>query len=259
MIPIVLHHGLFGRDEIRLGPLRLSYFSKIDRAIADRGHLVIKTRVHPTASVERRSRELKQQILERLEMADRPNERVLLIAHSLGGLDARYMVSKLGMARHVAAVLTVCTPHRGSPYADWIERNLGQRMGLLPVVRKLGLDISAGIDLTTNACARFNDEVPDHPDVRYASVACARPFHQMPAFAMHSHAIVSAVEGDNDGLVSIKSGQWGEHLGTWPVDHWQAINRKFSIRHPSEDVSPRYLKVLEQWEVNPNDENARSR
>ncbi len=247
MIPVVLHHGLFGRDAIRLGPLRLSYFSKIDRAIADRGHLVIQTRVHPTASVERRSRELKQQILDRLESAGQPRAKVLLIAHSMGGLDARYIVSKLGMARHVAAILTITAPHRGSPYADWIERNLGQRIGLLPIVRKLGWDISAGIDLTTDACARFNDEVPDHPDVRYASITCARPCHQMPAFALHSHSVISAIDGDNDGLVSLKSGVWGEHLGTWPVDHWQAINRKFAIRHPSEDVSPRYVEVLEKW------------
>lgn len=246
MIPVVLHHGLFGLGDLRVGPLRMSYFHKIDRAIAARGHLVISTRVHPTASVAKRARELKQLILHRLEMADQPHAKVLLIAHSMGGLDARYMVSKLGMARHVAALLTICTPHRGSPYADWIERNLGQRMGLLPVVRKLGLDISAGIDLTTEQCARFNDDVPDHPDVRYASITCVRPRHQMPAFALHSHTVIGTAEGDNDGLVSDQSGRWGEHLGTWPVDHWQAVNRAFAIRHPSEDVSEEYLHALKR-------------
>jgi len=247
MIPVVLHHGLFGSDELRLGPLRRSYFHKIDHAIAERGHLVIASRVHPTASVVKRAKQLKRQILQRLEMAGQTNARVLLIAHSMGGLDARFMVSKLGMARHVAAVLTICTPHRGSPYADWIERNLGRRIGLLPVLRKIGWDLSAGIDLTTEQCARFNEQVPDHPDVRYASINCVRAWHQMPAFAMHSHAIVSAAEGDNDGLVSAASSVWGTHLSTWPVDHWQAVNRRFAIRHPSEDMSPEYLAVLDRF------------
>ncbi len=247
MSPIVLHHGLFGTDENRLGPLRRSYWHKIDSALRQRGHLVIATRVHPTAGVETRARELKQQILSRLDGAGH-REKIILIAHSMGGLDARYMVSKLGMARHVSAIVTVCTPHRGSPYADWIERNLGRRIGLLPVVRKLGINIAAGIDLTTERCARFNDEVPDHPDVRYASINCVRPRHQMPAFAMHSHTIINQAEGENDGLVSAKSAAWGEHWGSWPIDHWQAINRRFTILHANEDVSPRYVELVERLE-----------
>lgn len=247
MSPIVLHHGLFGTDEVRLGPLRRSYWHKIDSALRERGNLVISTRVHPTAGVETRARELKQQILSRLDGAGH-RERIVIIAHSMGGLDARYMIAKLGMARHVRALVTVCTPHRGSPYADWIERNLGRRIGLLPVLRKLGLDLSAGIDLTTERCARFNEEVPDHPDVRYASVNCVRPRHQMPAFALHSHTVIGQAEGENDGLVSAKSAVWGEHLASWPIDHWQAINRRYVIRLPGGDVSPRYVALMEQLE-----------
>lgn len=247
MATVILHHGLFGTDEIRLGPLRRSYWHRIDRAIATAGHTVITTRVHPTASIETRARQLKQQILDRLEgigAIGRPNERAVLVAHSMGGLDARYMISKLGMARHVESLVTIATPHRGSPYADWIVRNLGDRMGLLRFVTQLGLDISAGHDLTTAHCARFNDEVTDHPDVRYASIICSRPRHQMPAFALHSHSVIGAAEGDNDGLVSTTSAAWGEHLCTWPIDHWQAFNRHYSIRHRTVDVSPRYVEML---------------
>jgi triacylglycerol lipase len=245
--PIVLHHGLFGRDEYRLGPLRRSYFHRIERAIAQEGHLVIATRVHPTAGVETRARQLKQQILDRLAIAGLTGQRVLLIAHSMGGLDARYMVTHLGMARHVAGVLTVATPHRGSPFADWVQTQLGQRVGLLPMLQKFGLDLGAIIDLTTRACARFNEQVPDHPDVKYASITCGRPLRQMPAFAFASHHVIESAEGENDGLVSRASAAWGDVIADWPVDHWQAINRHFAIRHPADDISPSYLGAIEGW------------
>jgi len=247
MTPVILHHGLFGTDEIRLGPLRRSYWHNIDRAIAGRGHPVIATRVHPTASIETRARQLKQQILDRLEGIGHSGRRVVMIAHSMGGLDARYMISKLGMARHVEALITVATPHRGSPYADWIVRNLGDRFGLLRFATQLGLDLSAAADLTTTQAVRFNEEITDHPDVRYASVTCVRPRHQMPAFAIHSHSVVGAAEGDNDGLVSTTSAAWGAPLDSWPIDHWQAFNRHYTIRHRTVDVAPRYVELLDQF------------
>ena len=244
MPPVLLHHGLFGYDELKLGPLRMRYFHSIGQGIAAAGYPVIACSVHPTASVEKRATQLKQQILERLQAANLLGQRVVIVAHSMGGLDVRYMISRLGMGRHVEAVLTVCTPHRGSPYADWIVRNLHDRFGVLRMARKLGLEIGAAADLTTTACAKFNDTVPDDPDVKYYSIAGVRSFKQMPAFAMHSHHIVHAAEGDNDGLVSTTSATWGTHLCTWPLDHWQAINRHFAIRHKAADPTPRYLEAL---------------
>jgi triacylglycerol lipase len=246
MPPIVLHHGLSGYSELKLGPLRMSYFHGIAREIGLRGHPVITCGVHPTASIERRAMQLKEQMQQRLAEAGLVGQRVLIVAHSMGGLDARYMVTRLGMADQVAAVLTICTPHRGSPYADWIFKNLNDRLAVLPMIQKIGLDLGAAADLTTAACARFNEDVPDHPGVRYFSISAARPFKQMPPFAMHSHHVVHAAEGDNDGLVSIASATWGTHLCTWPLDHWQAINRGFPIHRKADDCAPRYLEALEK-------------
>src|SRR4051812_21326872 len=124
MLPVVLHHGLCGFGEVRLGNLRRSYFAGIDRAIADRGHPVILGQAHPTAAIATRARQLKRTILEQLRALDRRDEKIIIFAHSMGGLDARYMISKLGMEDRVAALITITTPHRGSPYADWCVRNL---------------------------------------------------------------------------------------------------------------------------------------
>ncbi|MGH7178670.1 MAG: esterase/lipase family protein, partial [Tepidisphaeraceae bacterium] len=96
MTPIVLHHGIFGMGVVRIGRLRISYFNRIDRAIEARGHELIVTRVHPTSAIARRASGLKRTILARLEGNSR--QRVVIFAHSMGGLDARYMITRLGMA-----------------------------------------------------------------------------------------------------------------------------------------------------------------
>jgi triacylglycerol lipase len=248
MTPIVLHHGLLGVG-FRAGPLDLSYFRGIDRAIAGAGHPLIVSRVHPTAGIETRGRQLKEIILRQLEILNRPqDERLVIVAHSMGGLDARYMISKLGMAHRVRALLTITTPHRGSPYADWCVRHLGRRLGGFQLFNFLGLDMRAAVDLTTESCRRFNEQVPDHPDVRYFSVSAARPWHRVPAFALHAHRVVFDVEGENDCLVSVRSSTWADHLGTWPADHFHTINKRLvlEIRNPTGDIVPYYVKAIDE-------------
>jgi triacylglycerol lipase len=248
MLPVILHHGLFGTGDIRLGPVKLSYFRGIDRAIAQRGHPLIVTRVHPSSSVEHRARQLKENILRQLSILGRERQKVILIGHSMGGLDARYAVAKLGLSERVAAVVTITCPHRGSPFADWIVKNLGQRLRGEQLVRLLHLDLQALDDLTTTRCAEFNEAVADVSGVRYFSVSAARPWTRVPPFALHSHHVVSAAEGDNDGLVSVHSSTWGEHLGVWPADHWHTINRRFTIKRtdPTGDIVPYWMRMLDQ-------------
>jgi triacylglycerol lipase len=248
MTPIVLHHGLLGFGDVKVGPIKLSYFAGIDRAITERGHPLIVSRVHPTGSIERRARELKEIILRQLKVLDRDNGKVVIIAHSMGGLDARYMISKLGMDDRVAALVTITTPHRGSPYADWCLRNLGQRLGGLQLMNLIGLDVRAVSDLTTASCAAFNEEVLDAPGVRYFSVSAARPWHRVPPFAVHAHKVITDAEGPNDSLVSVKSSTWGEHLGVWPADHWHTINHRMvvELKDRTGDITPYYVKVLDR-------------
>jgi triacylglycerol lipase len=250
MLPVVLHHGLFGFGDIEVAKVRLSYFHKIDRAIAGRGHPLIVSRVHPTGSIERRARELKATILTQLRAlgCDVRRQRVMIVAHSMGGLDARYMISRLGMDDRVAALITVCTPHRGSPYADWAIENVGRKLGGLAIMRKLGIDVRAINDLTLESCARFNESIDDAPAVRYFSISAARPWHRIPAFLLHSYRMIHEREGDNDGLVSVTSAHWGQHLETWPADHLHAINRRWvvEIRRPTGNIAPYYVKMLEE-------------
>src|SRR3954454_24456744 len=111
MLPIVLHHGLGGLTSMKLGPLQLNYFRGIDTALATGGRRVIVPQVHPNAGIETRARQLKAQIIRHQRAAGQPDEPVIIVAHSMGGLDARYMIRKLDMESRVAALLTITTPH----------------------------------------------------------------------------------------------------------------------------------------------------
>jgi triacylglycerol lipase len=256
MLPVVLHHGLFGFGEISAGPVKLSYFGSIARGISERGHPVIISGVHPTAGVATRARQLKENILRQLEIIGRPREKVIVVAHSMGGLDARYMISRLGMDDRVEALLTVCTPHRGSPFADWCVLHFEKRFGAYRLLNSLGVDVQAGNDLTTASCRKFNEEVLDAPGVRYFSVSGARPWNLVPPFALPSWKIVQEAEGDNDGLVSVKSSTWGTHLGVWPADHWHSINRRYVIelKDPTGDVTPLWVGAVERVAGMTNDQ-----
>lgn len=243
MTPIVLHHGLFGYGHLRVGPVELHYFGGIERAIAETHRPLLVTHVHPTASIERRAAQLKRSLLGQLHETGRDKEKVVILAHSMGGLDARYMISRLGMEDHVAALVTISTPHQGSPYADWCLHNL-TRTGVTRVFSRIGLDIGAVKDLTRDAADRFAEEAPDAPNVRYYSVAAARPWKRITPLLLPSYRVIYKAEGDNDGMVSVRSATYGTHLATWEADHWHVINRRLTLEWNRADICPNYLSIL---------------
>jgi len=249
---IVFHHGLILPGNLRVGPATLGSFVGIDRLCIERGYAPILTQVHPTASVRRRAAQLKRAIVGQVNALGPTaarDGRIVIVAHSMGGLDARHMIAHLGMSDRVAALVTLSTPHRGSAYADWCFGHLN-RFGAMRLLRSIGLDVGAAKDLTTDRCEAFNQRTPDAPGVRYYSISAARPLRSVSPLLMPSFLIVRKAEGANDGLVSVRSARWGKHLGTWPVDHLHLLNRRFTIELLTRrgDVRPRYVKVFEQLE-----------
>src|SRR4051794_23641245 len=216
--PIVLVHGLMGFDSLRVRGLRLrGYFPGIEDELRRAGNRVHCASLSPTAGVAHRADELRA-FLDHVA----PAEPVHVIAHSMGGLDARYAVSRLGMADRVLSLTTISTPHRGSPFADWGVRRL--EWLAKPLFKFFAMPDQAFYDLTTDGCRAFNADVPDVPTVRYFSVAGRCSLAWLSPEWLLPHEVIRRAEGPNDGLVSVASATWGEQTDVWDGDHVSLIN-----------------------------------
>jgi triacylglycerol lipase len=246
---IVLHHGLWGLTAGGPSTCGLSYWNGISAAIAAAGYDVLVTQAHPTGSIQRRARTLKSQIQRRLRDREQPDGRVIILAHSMGGMDARYMISRLDMARQVAALVTIGTAHRGTAYYEWMVRML-DCCGQLSWTSEALWDLRGLWQARRADCHRFNELVPDADAVRYYSVAGVCPAGRVPPWLMPGYTIVAEAEGFNDGRVSLTSARWGRFLGIWPVHHFHLINAALPQLpgDSTEDVIPRYLGLLHMLE-----------
>ncbi|KAH8747441.1 Alpha/Beta hydrolase protein [Diaporthe sp. PMI_573] len=245
--PIVLAHGLLGFAELKLAGNYLPpihYWHGIKEALTENGAEVLTATVPPTGSIEERSAKLRDHILQ--ESHGRP---VNIIAHSMGGLDARYMISYAHRRRterqetqppsndiNVRSLVTIATPHHGSAYADYLLDQIGPDR--LPGIynawkRTTGLSTGAFSQLTRKYMEQeFNPRTPDDPDVQYFSYGAA--LSQKPPLLSPFRAsfnVLSKEEGPNDGLVSVDSSKWGTYKGTLEnVSHLDLINWTNRVR-----------------------------
>jgi len=113
--PILLVHGMALKDTFFM-----KSWGKIDRILREKGCTVYKSRVDGFGTVENNAAQLKEEVCAILK--ETGAGKVNLIAHSKGGLDAKYMIKELGMADKTASLTTLCTPHRGTPIASLVMR-----------------------------------------------------------------------------------------------------------------------------------------
>lgn len=215
--PILLIHGTGVRDWRRVG-----YWGRIPDALRDRGARVFHGGQDSWATVEANAAALKERV--QAVLAETGSGKVHLIAHSKGGLEARYLVSSLGMAPYVASVTTISTPHHGSKTMDVLYRlphGLFRLGGFFVDLwyRLLGdrdPDFFAVCGQFTTAWAEaFNRANPDAEGVLYRTYGGVMAGPASDLLMAWQHFVVRRVEGDNDGLVSLASAQWTGFRGPW--------------------------------------------
>ncbi|KGO53855.1 Arrestin-like, N-terminal [Penicillium expansum] len=227
--PVVLAHGLLGFDELRLaGPYLpgVQYWRGIKEALTARGIEVITATVPPSSSIEARAEQLARNI-----EAGAQGKDVNIIAHSMGGLDSRYMISHIRPEKFkVVSLTTIASPHRGSSVADYVFDQIGadRLPQIYYALNRLKVETGAFSQLTRKYMTEtFNPNTPDMDDVRYFSYGAAVEPSIWSAFRL-SHRVLAEIEGPNDGLVSVSSSRWGGDAGykgtLMGVSHLDLIN-----------------------------------
>lgn len=212
--PIILVHGMNCRDE-----KPIFYWGRVPDTLRAHGASVYLGGQDAWGTVAGNAAQLRGTV--RRVLAEERCEKVNLIAHSKGGLEARYLISRLGMAEHVVSLTTLSTPHHGSKTAAWLER----RRVLAPYGacsnrfwRVLG-DQAPRFretlrDLSPMWTEEMNRACPDAPGVYYQSWGASLSGAKHDPVMLLYAAVCRPLDGETDGLVSPESAKWGNYRGT---------------------------------------------
>ena len=244
--PILLIHGLNCRDD-----WIFSYWGPVTELLRARGAQVYLSGQDAWGAVPRNAWALLRRSREVLQ--ETGARKLNLLAHSKGGLEARYLISTLGFAGRVASLTTICTPHHGSRAAEaWLGRERVCRLAgprLESFWRARGdhaPDFPAALAaLTPEAMARFNAENPDSPLVYYQSWGARldRPgWDPRDRFQLW----LTRADAPTDGLVSPASAVWGVYRGTLAgVSHQDSVGGR-RRRRPNFDPGVFYVRLVQE-------------
>jgi triacylglycerol lipase len=245
---IVLVPGLFGFD--RLGPVE--YFNGVASHLEQTfpGLHVKAATTNPLGTVADRAEILGQQI----GLLFGPEE-VHLVAHSMGGLDARFLVShNLSVGAQVRTIVTIATPHSGSPVATLLNRDnpLNALAGLgNTFIDELRNNLNAINDLSEQGAALLNKECPDVPHIRYLEIAGTGRDGAIPTSLLlaPTYLFVHAKAGTNDGVVPLSSAQRDRPLfASWAGDHIDLVGHDLDgptpLSVPKFDYLAAYADVI---------------
>jgi triacylglycerol lipase len=249
--PLVLVHGVLFRD------LKFfNYWGRIPKELIRNGAQVYYGNQEAVGTVVTNAEDIRDKILGVLEVTGA--EKVNIIAHSKGGLDSRYVISRLGMDDKVASLTTISTPHRGCRFIDTLcGLPDGLYRGIAKIFdnafRKMGDKrpdfYTATRQFSTADSEAFNQSTPDSPKVYYQSYMSKMKNPLSDAMLALPWLMIKPLEGENDGLVSIDSAVWGEFQGVLEsksgrgISHGDIIDLK-RADYKGFDVVETYVKIV---------------
>ena len=207
---------------------RLHYFKGIASYLERHGYDVHHTSVSFAAGVEKRATELAVQI--RQILAETGQEKVHIIGHSMGGLDARQMLyQERAMAASVASVTSIGTPHNGTVLTDYALANGGE--DVLAALRPF-FDLDGFLTLTQTKRLAFNEVAEaweaSNP-VLYQTYAGSQAFENIMLLMKGTYQFIYEQAGENDGLVPVSSQLWTTELVAADGTVKQIAQRPFPV------------------------------
>ncbi len=220
--PVILVHGIFFRDWHFF-----NYWGRIPAALIRNGAEIYYGKQQSSGSVARSAEEIRETILKVIK--ETGAEKVNIIAHSKGGLDSRYAISRLGMDKYVATLTTINTPHKGCDMVDHLLNKIPSSIVRVIAKRYNGIfsklgdenpDFMAGVhDLSAVRAGKYDEEMPDSPFVSYRSVMTVMRSASSSGFPLNiGYRIIKKLNGENDGLVWERSAVHGEYFLIRPTN-----------------------------------------
>lgn len=252
--PIIMLHGIGFRDF-----QYLNYWGRIPKELARYGAMVYYGHQEAWGTIEHNASIIQDKIQEILR--ENQCEKVNIIAHSKGGLDARYLISGLHMEAQVASLTTISTPHRGSELINYLDRLPDSLYRFLASwfdksFRHIGDQTPdcyhASKQLSPAFCREFNEKYPDAAEVYYQSYATAMK-HPLGDSLLTIPYILMRLAGikENDGLVAVASAKWGVYKETFistgrrGISHGDIIDLKRED-YKGFDVLEAYVKIVRE-------------
>lgn len=247
--PVLMVHGMGFRDR-----KRLCYWGRIPQILREHGADIYFGGQDSNGSVESNARQLEASLNKVLEQTGA--EKVNIIAHSKGGLEARYLISTMGYGGKIASLTTLSTPHNGSLTVDKLLRFPAPavKLGCRAVDLWFGIlgdkcpdTYSAVNTFRTDSAEKFNAENPDDPRVYYQSYGFVmnKAISDMTMFI--PWLVVNSVEGENDGLLAPRAVQWTNFRGVY-----RGISKR-GVSHCDEVDMRRHRLPISSGDVSEND------
>ncbi len=175
---VALLHGFLGF--VRWGPFE--YFRGVSQALHQANVAHLMPEVPSAGTVAERAETLARKLL--------PDNIPTfgLVANSMGGLDARYLITHLDPDRRVKSLLTVSTPHRGSPSRTWMLESRG------PIPGWFAIPAAGFEELTPEACAGIA-----YPGPRRCKLCFLRKLpalHELPFWLSPTGALLPKITTD---------------------------------------------------------------
>jgi triacylglycerol lipase len=199
------------------------YFADYRRELESWGCRVRTAVFPPDATIEERGLVLKDQVGR--FRRDTGARTVVLVAHSQGGLDARFALRTLSL-EGVDRLFTIGTPHHGTPVAEWTIRQREGRGSFVYWLLRLvgGYDLEAlrfAGEMTPAFLEKWAAKFSPAPGVRYASArgVCRTACHWGLSWLGKRLGT-----SNGDGLVTGESQRFGDDLGEFDLDHLSEVS-----------------------------------
>ncbi len=250
--PLVMVHGLGFRDLHYI-----NYWGRIPGALEKHGAVIYYGHQEAWGDIKNNAADLCRTV--RLVLEETGAEKVNIIGHSKGGLDARYAVSQMGLSKYTASLTTIGTPHRGSALADLIVKLPKPVFKLCEkVINSMFLRYgdhrpdfgAAAFDLTSEGTKKFNQNCPDADGVYYQSYTSVMKDFFSDRILQLSYAYIALKDDkQNDGMVTVDSAKWGDFHDILTNKYRRGISHGDIIDLKREnyrgfDVVEQYIKIV---------------